>query len=299
VARFFGRYEHSLDDKGRVILPAKFRGQFEHGGYLTEYQDGCLSLWTPDEFELQMESMLQRANSGRSDRNLVRLWASTSHELEIDRQGRMAIPARLREYAGLVGGRAGARGDRPGRAVESGVVGREGPARGGTSHPRRRRLSDAVRLHPPVRHGLRWRGPRVALVPAATPSSPRRQPRTTASVDRFRNGSDGVQGSDPDGGSRPDQQASLPGEPPFTEDQARRRGRATSSPLPGSPAATVGPRRTSRGWPRWPARTCTSNASGPCAVPRPDRWGNPPPPTPGASVAALHPLASCRSRDCG
>ncbi len=103
MARFFGRYEHSLDDKGRIILPAKFRAHFEHGGYLTEYQDGCLSLWTPDQFELQMDSMTERATSGRSDRNLVRLWASTSHELEIDRQGRMAIPARLREFAGLVG----------------------------------------------------------------------------------------------------------------------------------------------------------------------------------------------------
>jgi len=103
VARFFGRYEHSLDDKGRIILPSKFRGPFERGGYLTEYQDGCLSLWTPEQFELQMDAMTERAGSGRSDRNLVRLWASTSHELEIDRQGRMAIPVRLREYAGLVG----------------------------------------------------------------------------------------------------------------------------------------------------------------------------------------------------
>jgi MraZ protein len=103
VARFFGRYEHSLDDKGRVILPSKFRGPFEHGGYLTEYQDGCLSLWTPDEFELQMESMLQRASAGKSDRNLARLWASTSHEVEVDRQGRMAIPSHLREFAALVG----------------------------------------------------------------------------------------------------------------------------------------------------------------------------------------------------
>ena len=101
MARFFGRFEHSLDDKGRLILPAKFRGPFEHGGYLSEYQDGCLSLWTPEEFELQMETMLEKASAGRSDRNLARVWASTSHELEIDRQGRMAIPARLREYAGL------------------------------------------------------------------------------------------------------------------------------------------------------------------------------------------------------
>ncbi len=102
MARFFGRYEHSLDDKGRVILPSKFRGSFEHGGYLTQYTDGCLSLWTPEQFDLQMENMQERAATSKQDRNLVRLWASTSHELEIDRQGRMAIPARLRDYAGLV-----------------------------------------------------------------------------------------------------------------------------------------------------------------------------------------------------
>ncbi|MGH9080420.1 MAG: division/cell wall cluster transcriptional repressor MraZ [Acidimicrobiales bacterium] len=103
MAQFFGRFEHSLDDKGRVILPSKFRGHFEHGGYLTQYQDGCLALWMPDRFEQQMEAMLERAETGKSDRHMARLWASTSHEMEIDRQGRMAIPARLREFAGLVG----------------------------------------------------------------------------------------------------------------------------------------------------------------------------------------------------
>lgn len=103
MARFFGRHEHSLDDKGRVILPAKFRLHFEHGGYLAPEQDGCLSLWTPEQFEVQMDAMTARSSSGRDDRNLVRLWASNSHELEIDRQGRMAIPARLREFAQLGG----------------------------------------------------------------------------------------------------------------------------------------------------------------------------------------------------
>ena len=103
MARFFGRYEHSLDEKGRVILPAKFRGPFEHGGYLSEYQDGCLSLWTPEQFELQMEAMLERAATGRSERHMARVWASNSQELEIDRQGRMSIPPRLRAYAGLEG----------------------------------------------------------------------------------------------------------------------------------------------------------------------------------------------------
>jgi transcriptional regulator MraZ len=103
VARFFGRFGHTLDDKGRVILPAKFRSAFEHGGYLTPYHDGCIALWTPDEFEVQMQGMKERARTGRDDRNLARLWASTSQDVEIDRQGRMAIPPQLREFAALDG----------------------------------------------------------------------------------------------------------------------------------------------------------------------------------------------------
>jgi len=101
VAGFVGRYEHSLDTKGRVILPSKFRAEFEHGGYLAQHTEGCLALWTPAEFERQTVAMVDRAESGRANRNRARLWASSSHEVEIDRQGRMAIPARLREFASL------------------------------------------------------------------------------------------------------------------------------------------------------------------------------------------------------
>lgn len=101
MARFFGTYEHTLDAKGRVILPARFRASFEHGGYLSQNYDGCLALWTPDEFDRQMQEREERQSQNRMERNQARLWASTSHEVEIDRQGRMAIPARLREFAGL------------------------------------------------------------------------------------------------------------------------------------------------------------------------------------------------------
>jgi MraZ protein len=101
VAGFVGRYEHTLDIKGRVILPAKFRAHFERGGYLAQHSEGCLALWTPGEFDRQMSVMQERAEAGRVDRNRARVWASSSHEVEIDRQGRMPIPALLRGFAGL------------------------------------------------------------------------------------------------------------------------------------------------------------------------------------------------------
>jgi MraZ protein len=101
AAGFVGRYEHSLDTKGRVILPAKFRGPFERGGYLTQHTERCVALWTPAEFERQMEVMQERADSGRADRNRMRIWASNSAEVEIDRQGRMPIPLHLRTFARL------------------------------------------------------------------------------------------------------------------------------------------------------------------------------------------------------
>ena len=104
VAKFFGRYEHSLDPKGRVILPAKFRAHFEHGGYLTQYWDGCLALWTPEEFDTQMAAMEETQELGRPERNLARVWASGTQEAEVDRQGRLFITPFLRSYGELDSG---------------------------------------------------------------------------------------------------------------------------------------------------------------------------------------------------
>jgi MraZ protein len=104
AARFFGRYEHSLDTKGRVILPARFRALFGPNGYVSQYQDRCLALWPPDEFDKQMAEMEVLQEQGRAERNLARIWASGSAEVEIDRQGRVAIPSYLRVFARLEAG---------------------------------------------------------------------------------------------------------------------------------------------------------------------------------------------------
>jgi len=90
-----------LDTKGRVILPARFRAIFGPSGYVSQYQDRCLALWPPDEFDKQMAEMEVLQEQGRAERNLARIWASGSAEVEIDRQGRVAIPNYLRAFARL------------------------------------------------------------------------------------------------------------------------------------------------------------------------------------------------------
>ena len=98
---FVGRWEHTLDSKGRVILPAKFREEFAGGGHLSQHSEGCVALWTPAEFEARMAAMAERAAIDRVNRNRARIWASNSCDVDVDRQGRMAIPSYLRSFAHL------------------------------------------------------------------------------------------------------------------------------------------------------------------------------------------------------
>jgi MraZ protein len=84
-----------------VILPAKLRVHFSQPGYLTPHLEGCLALWTVEEFETEVELRLVQAGGDPTSRNEVREWSSAVFEAEIDRQGRMPIPGHLREYAAL------------------------------------------------------------------------------------------------------------------------------------------------------------------------------------------------------
>jgi MraZ protein len=103
AARFFGQYEHSLDVKGRVILPARFRSHFDTVVYASPHHERCLALWAPDGFERKSAEMEELQDRSADDRNMARFWASASAELELDRQGRVALPHFLREFARLDG----------------------------------------------------------------------------------------------------------------------------------------------------------------------------------------------------
>lgn len=101
---FVGQFQHSLDAKGRLILPAKFRAAFDHGGHLSPNTEGCVALWTPSEFARQMEERLARAREGGAEqRRIARYWSANSSDVEFDKQGRFALPPSIREYAQLAG----------------------------------------------------------------------------------------------------------------------------------------------------------------------------------------------------
>jgi len=98
---FVGQFEHQLDDKGRLVLPASFRERLAVGGYITQGLDRCLAVWTPEDFEREAMEMVDRAKRGEVERDALRAQAANTFDVKPDAQGRIAIPAALRQYAGL------------------------------------------------------------------------------------------------------------------------------------------------------------------------------------------------------
>ena len=99
--KFLGEFQHSLDPKGRVILPARFRQILGESAVLTTQDDGCLAIWSPDEFETKAEEMKARESTGQEGRNVSRAFFADANAFELSGQGRVNIPAHLIAYAGL------------------------------------------------------------------------------------------------------------------------------------------------------------------------------------------------------
>lgn len=96
---FVGTFEHSLDEKGRVVLPAGFRTHLASGGFLSPV-DGCVALWSREEWEKVTTKMQERMNDGRLDALHYRRFFAEAAEVRPDSQGRISIPQRLRDFAG-------------------------------------------------------------------------------------------------------------------------------------------------------------------------------------------------------
>jgi MraZ protein len=97
---FFGRYDHSLDAKGRLILPSRLRTRLGTRFFLTAHLEDCLALWPLETFQAEVESR-ESAAVDTLTRNAAREWFANVAEVEQDTQGRVLIPAELREYAAL------------------------------------------------------------------------------------------------------------------------------------------------------------------------------------------------------
>jgi MraZ protein len=98
--RFVGTFEHGLDEKGRMVLPAKIRAQLGETGLLGKL-DGCLGLWTPDGFDAAADQLEAKVDAGEASVRALRRFIADAHEIVPDQQGRIVIPERLRSYADL------------------------------------------------------------------------------------------------------------------------------------------------------------------------------------------------------
>jgi MraZ protein len=90
-----------MDPKGRISLPAKFREAFRAGVHLTLGQEGCLYAFPPDEWSKEKERVEERALANQSSRGYTRVFFGNAEHVDLDAQGRLVIPRRLREKVGL------------------------------------------------------------------------------------------------------------------------------------------------------------------------------------------------------
>ncbi|MGD0272188.1 MAG: division/cell wall cluster transcriptional repressor MraZ [Gaiellaceae bacterium] len=97
-----GEYEHTLDEKNRLTLPARFRPRFAEGLVLTRGMDGCLTVYTPTEFSQKVESPLAKLDPfSRESRAMERYYYAHAVEAVPDKQGRIMVPQSLIQKAGL------------------------------------------------------------------------------------------------------------------------------------------------------------------------------------------------------
>ena len=105
---FNGRFDHAIDEKGRVSIPARFRDELQKAGhdrlYITNFifeREKMLELYPPAEWEAMVAKFARRRTGDRVAQLFETFYIGGAHEVQVDRQGRILIPPKLREFAGL------------------------------------------------------------------------------------------------------------------------------------------------------------------------------------------------------
>ena len=101
VRPFLGTHRPRLDDKGRLVLPAKFRDRLAGGLVITPGQERCLYVFPESEFDRVFERIRQAPVTNRDARNYQRMFMAKASDETPDKQGRVTLNAELRAYAGL------------------------------------------------------------------------------------------------------------------------------------------------------------------------------------------------------
>ena len=98
---FMGEYNHTIDAKGRLIIPAKFRELLGEEFVLTKGLDGCLSVYPMDEWKTFEEKLRALPLTNKNARTFSRFFVAGATMCELDKQGRILVPQALREFADL------------------------------------------------------------------------------------------------------------------------------------------------------------------------------------------------------
>lgn len=98
---FIGEYTHSVDDKGRLAVPAKFRRDLEKGAVVTKGLDNCLVVYPMAEWEVLAGKLANLPISQANTRAFSRMMLAGAMDVEVDKQGRIILPDYLRQYAAV------------------------------------------------------------------------------------------------------------------------------------------------------------------------------------------------------
>lgn len=99
---FTGEFRHTIDSKGRLIVPSRLRNELEDDRVvLAKWPDGCVALWSGPGWRELEEQMRELGRSDRATRQVVRTIAASAHQDEVDRQGRINVPQPLRNHADI------------------------------------------------------------------------------------------------------------------------------------------------------------------------------------------------------